>query len=144
MTINEANGKPYEVFIASTSSKYTDWTTTLSLLLSALMKRGEDVSFIPDVLKKVVSSSDAGYVDGTFYGSLVGLFGDVLHKHINRTSGSSDPSTGTGTGTGTDEVRLASGAIVEKGETCPSCNMPTVFRQEGCSLCTNCGFSTCG
>ena len=67
------NGKPFEIFIHSTSSKYTDWTTALSLMVSAIMRKGGDIDFIPEELMKVRSADDTNWIDGRFYGSLVAV-----------------------------------------------------------------------
>ena len=32
----------------------------------------------------------------------------------------------------------------EKGKSCPSCGSLGVLRQEGCDVCTACGYSKCG
>lgn len=134
VTINDVGGNPFEMFIQSTSSKYADWATALSLMISAIMRKGGDIGFIARELKKVRSADDAGYVDGTFYGSLVALIGATIGKHH---------SNG-------DIVDVEEELPVKKidthgplGETCPACNQPALFRIEGCDKCTKCDYSKC-
>jgi len=132
ITINDIGGAPFELFIQSTSSKYTDWTTALGLMISAIMRKGGDISFIPEELAKVRSADDVGYVDGRFYGSLVALIGDTIGKHLN---------------TGIDiAINLVPSEVITDtlGDTCPGCNQPTLFMQEGCATCQSCGYSKCG
>lgn len=173
ITINDdPRGRPFELFIQSTSSKYSDWTTALSLMISAIMRRGDDPSFIPDELRKVVSINDVGWIDGKFYGSLVSLIGETIGQHLNRDV---DQAQSSGVPKGWFDPRMAEfvkkvvtpadssdpQAVVEHhyistitgevqtmigpplGEICPECNMPTLHPAEGCKLCHNCGYSTC-
>lgn len=140
VTINDDpdNDKPFEVFIHSTSSKYTDWTTALTLMISALMRKGEDISFIPEELKKVVSATDSAWINGKFYGSLVALIASVLEEHIDN---SLNPLVSP------DELEEI---VVESkkalGQVCPKCNRPSVYSLEGCLTCMepDCDFSKCG
>jgi ribonucleoside-diphosphate reductase alpha chain len=137
ITINDIADKPFEVFIQSTSSKYTDWTTALGLMISAIMRKGGDIGFIPEELAKVRSADDVGYVEGKFYGSLVALIGDTIGKHLSATQ--------VGVLDGEAQIVLLDGVITpDIGETCPQCNQPALIPSEGCLQCTNCGYSKCG
>ena len=146
ITINEIGGKPFEMFIHSTSSKHSDWTTALSLMISAIMRSGGDIDFIPTELAKV-RGDDSGYVEGKFYGSLVALIGHTIGKHLSDgdisaiDSGSALEFIDTqDEEKGTMVIALHASA---PGETCPQCNQPTLIQQEGCDQCTNCTYSRC-
>ena len=138
VTINDdpETGKPFEMFITSTNSQYQDWTTALSLMISAIMRKGDDISFIPEELSKVVSVTDFAWIKGNFYGSLVALIGEVIRNHINEKEQpeiqhyDSGPTEGALTG--------------HLGSVCSHCGMPTVVAQEGCKSCLSCGASDCG
>lgn len=133
ITINDVGGAPFEVFIQSTSSKYADWTTALSLMISALMRKGGDISFIPEELAKVKSADDSGFVDGRYYGSLVALFGDVIGTHFV-----------DGDILAIEEAAADKDENPIRGEWCPKCGQPTVIRQENCDKCQSCDYSRCG
>jgi ribonucleoside-diphosphate reductase alpha chain len=136
ITINELEGKPFEMFIYSTSTKYTEWTTALSLMISAMMRMGHDVNFIPDELKKVISYTDTAWIDGKLYGSLVAMIGDILRKHLNPSVELvSDSQTG---------LPPAQEKPHTTYMTCPSCGQPALTVQEGCKKCGNCTYSSCG
>jgi len=149
ITINEVADNPFEVFIQSTSSKFADWTTALSLMISAIMRKGGDISFIPEELSKVKSAEDSGWVDGKYYGSLVALIGATIGRHLDsrdiqraKKTPSSDPSEST------QMQQHATGKLViteqPMGDFCPQCHQPTVIRQEGCDMCQSCDYSRCG
>jgi len=145
ITINDsADGQPFEMFIQSTSAKYTDWTTALALMISAIMRRGDDISFIPEELSKVISVHDSAWVDKRFYGSLVSMIGHIIGKHIS-TRYSTTVVTDTPSDDENPQVRIAVTAVAEEpvGEICPECNMPTLSQQEGCTRCLNCDYSSC-
>ena len=134
VTINNVGEAPFEMFIQSTSSKYADWATALSLMISAIMRKGGDIDFISRELMKVRSADDAGYVGGKFYGSLVALIGDTIGKHH---------SSGDIREVKKVQPHTIKDPQVSLGETCPACNQPAIFRIEGCDKCTNCTYSKC-
>lgn len=142
ITINDDDdGCPFEMFIASTSSKYSDWTTALSLMISAVMRLGYDITFIPEELKKVASHHDHAWIDGKWYGSLVALIGATIEEHLyNGDIGESDEGLSEEQVTPQIE-RVTTGTI---GDVCPKCNTPNLIAQEGCKTCMNCGYSNCG
>lgn len=142
ITINDnPDGRPFEIFISSTSAKYADWSTALSLMISAIMRKGDDISFIPEELSKVISVTDYAWISGKFYGSLVALIGDIIKRHIDDVDISE-----------VDEVpsdakyvsTVSDGKQMPLGEICPKCHKPTVFQIEGCSRCMDCDYSRCG
>jgi ribonucleoside-diphosphate reductase alpha chain len=143
ITINQIADKPFEVFIQSTSSKYADWTTALALMVSAIMRKGGDISFISQELSKVRSAEDSAWINGKYYGSLVALIGDTLGKHLldgdiqrveNKSLEVSD----------NPQIHLEIQSSSIKGDTCPKCNAPALISQEGCDKCLNCDYSNCG
>lgn len=141
ITINDVADKPFEVFVHSTSSKYTDWTTALSLMISAIFRKGGDVSFVPEELMKVRSAESAGFVDGRFYSSLVAVIGETIRKHLSIGDiqhSDEEPSNAT------ENPKVQITLIASAGMTCPQCRQPALIRQEGCDICTSCTYSRCG
>ncbi len=145
ITINDVAGIPFEVFVQSTSSKYADWTTALSLMISAIMRKGGDISFIPEELMKVRSVDDVGWIDGKQYGSLVAVIGDTIGKHLSNGGiqrVEETPATDNENPKGPQIIITASPSL-PIGTTCPQCNQPALIRQEGCDRCTLCTYSKC-
>ncbi len=141
ITINDVGEKPFEVFIQSTSSKYTDWTTALSLMISAIMRKGGDISFIPEELKKVRSADDAGWVGGRFYGSLVAVIGETIGKHLSDGDIQQLDSEAVND---TENPKVKIELKANTGlEFCPACHQPALTRVEGCDMCTQCTYSKC-
>ena len=159
ITVNDMEGSPREIFVHSTSSQHTDWTTALSLVISALMRFGIDISFVAEELKKVVSAAGGTWIDGKYYGSLAALIGHILERHTL------DPLDST------DERKFAANLMYEtmmadearaRAEVnpssekppaelehqnysiCPACNAPALVHKEGCEECLSCNYSRCG
>ena len=138
VTINDMDDRPYEIFVSSASSRDVEWITALTLMISALMRRGEDISFIPRELKKIVSPQDIAWINGTFFGSLPAKLGAVLEHHLGiqsedkRNSGFSD------------ECAPLAGRDVASLDFCPNCGSKTYRRKEGCGECLSCTYSDCG
>jgi len=151
ITINEVADNPFEVFIQSTSSKFADWTTALSLMISAIMRKGGDISFIPEELSKVKSAEDSGWVDGKYYGSLVALIGATIGRHLDSSDiqhAKRTPSSGPSESTQVQTQQHAAARLIiteqPLGEFCPQCGQPAVIRIEGCDRCQSCDYSRCG
>lgn len=145
ITINDIAGKAFEVFIHSTSSKYSDWTTALGLMISAIMRKGGDISFIPEELMKVKSADDSGFVGKTYYGSLVALIGDTIGRHLFDVDILHVDNLPAANEANSQEPTIeitASSAIPH--EICPDCGAPALIRQEGCIQCANCPYNKCG
>lgn len=140
ITINNVADNPFEVFIQSTSSKYADWTTALSLMISAIMRKGGDISFIPAELSKVSSAEDSAWVDGIYYGSLVALIGDTIGKHFADGDIGASQKRAPGKSANT-RITITAHTM---GEVCPQCGQPSMIHQEGCDMCMDCDYSRCG
>ncbi len=160
LTINQnTQGKPFEVFISSRSGKNAEWMTSLTLMISAIMRMSDDVVFIARELQQVVSAHDSAWIDGTYYGSLVARIGKVMEEHfvtvgvIENDEPEPKPvqidmpdvaqeilahvENAKGTGTHVLDVEGAGGV-------CSNCGAPALVYLEGCATCINCGYSNCG
>lgn len=141
VTINNApnSKRPYEIFIASRSSKHTEWITALTLSLSAIMRREGDISFILDELKLITSPHDTAWIGGKYYGSLVSRIGDIIEKHIKEYLIVEYSPTLTEQ----PQVNPEEEWKTLIGEVCTKCEAPAVIHKDGCSECLQCGDSTC-
>ena len=83
ITINNENGKPYEIFINSKNTNSFEWVALITRLISALMRSGQPIDFIIEEMK-VIHTPEGGYfVKGHGYvTSIVAEIGLILEKHI--------------------------------------------------------------
>jgi len=131
ITINDdEQGRPFEIFISSTHAQYTEWTSALTLMITAILRRGGDVSFIAENLKQVVSPTSSAWVDGKYQNSLVAMIGETIEQHMNKEPVKSK----------TEE----SNPVTVLMSLCPKCNSKTFVHQEGCGKCLNCDYTSCG
>lgn len=131
-TDSEGKRRPFEVFINTKDARFGEWLTALTLLITAIFRRGGDVSFICEELKQV-SSLEGAFMDGKYQKSLVAAIAEKIEEHFLWLGLLNQP------------LQLVEPEIIPvKGERCPGCGAPTVVYMEGCKKCSGCGFSECG
>ncbi len=148
ITVNdvEKDGRrrPFEVFINSKNMEAYAWTLALTRMISAVFRRGGDVSFVVDELKAVFDPRGGQWMEGHYVPSLLAAIGEVIHKHliaIGFMAGQDDKPEA-------DERKvaaLAAGAAEgAPARHCPRCGSPSFVKLEGCDSCLSCGYSKCG
>jgi len=145
ITINdiEQDGRrrPFEVFINSKNMEAYAWTLALTRMISAVFRRGGDVSFVVHELKAVFDPRGGQWMNGQYVPSLLAAIGEVIERHLVATGFMPPRETPVEPRTPM-AAAVASGEI--RGRTCPRCGSPALIRQEGCDICIACGFSRCG
>jgi ribonucleoside-diphosphate reductase alpha chain len=136
VTINdlEADGdrRPFEIFVNSKNMEHYAWTLGLTRMISAVFRRGGDVSFVPEELKAVFDPRGGAWVKGRYVPSLLAAIGEVIERHIGRAVGDGGPRA--------DEIEDG----VAMKLCCPRCGAAALIRVEGCDKCLECGHSKCG
>jgi ribonucleoside-diphosphate reductase alpha chain len=155
--IQDGRRRPFEIFINSKNVEHFAWTVGLTRMISAVFRRGGDVSFVVEELKAVFDPRGGQWMNGRYVPSLLAAIGDVIEHHlvdIGFIKGREDiaarareqlrekmaASGGTGAGTGGGPTGRGLGAALQ----CPKCGEAGMIRQEGCDLCLSCGHSKCG
>jgi ribonucleoside-diphosphate reductase alpha chain len=145
ITINdlEKDGRrrPFEVFINSKNMEAYAWTLALTRMISAVFRRGGDVSFVVHELKAVFDPRGGQWMNGQYVPSLLAAIGEVIERHLVAT-GFMPPRESLGEAKTPQALAIAAGEL--RGRTCPRCGSPALIRQEGCDTCVACGFSRCG
>jgi len=136
--------QPFELFINSKSMQSFAWVVGMTRLISAIFRKGGDVTFIVDELKSIFDPN-GGYLakGGKYIPSLLAEIGSVIEKHFI--------NIGLIKGEIVDTRRLDDDKEMvssrNKGITglkCPACQAPTLIMKEGCKGCTSCGYEACG
>ena len=149
--------RPFEIFINSKNMEHFQWIVALTRIVSAVFRKGGDVTFLVEELRSVFDPR-GGYFKkgGRYMPSLVAEIGDAIEAHM-RTIGLIEDEP-------LDEARRR--LIEEKQERhksvspagnrsrprefptgaqlCMKCQMQAVTRMDGCMTCLNCGDSKCG
>jgi ribonucleoside-diphosphate reductase alpha chain len=147
--VSSTRRRPFEIFINTRNLEHYAWTVALTRMISAVFRRGGDVTFVADELKAVFDPQGGHWVAGRYVPSLLAAIGEVIETHMIR--------TGFLQG---DEARIAlqqdqrqadaaaqgspSGERAMRIKLCPRCSSADYVHQEGCWVCHACGFSRCG
>lgn len=149
--------RPFEIFINSKNLDHYQWIVALTRIISAVFRKGGDVTFLVDELKAVFDPR-GGYWQpgGKFMPSIIAELGYIVEKHLI--------SIGLLTGTELDEGQkqlieekraefeaqnkqqdaFADSSYPEGAQLCSKCNTVAVVMMDGCMTCLACGDSKCG
>ena len=130
--------RPLEVFINSKAMEHYAWVVALTRMISAVFRRGGEVSFVAEELKQVFDPRGGQWSNGRYVPSLVAAIGDILERHMIEI-GLLTPAAADG---GFSPPTPAGAAVA--GAFCPKCNQPGLIKEEGCLACPHCGWSKCG
>jgi len=144
LTINDIliNGhrRPFEVFINSKNMEHYAWTLALTRMISAVFRRGGDVSFVVEELKAVFDPRGGAWMQGKYIPSMLAAIGGVIETHMIKTGF----IEGEGLGLKTDPTAQVVNLNQPRGKACPSCGQYDMQMVEGCMTCRSCGHSKCG
>ena len=139
--IQDGRRRPFEIFINSKNMENYAWTLALTRMISAVFRRGGDVSFVVEELKAVFDPRGGQWVTGRYIPSLLAAIGEVIEEHLIdigfiRKGDARDES---------EAVKIAVGeAQANKGmRLCPKCGARSLLKQEGCDSCLSCAYSKC-
>jgi len=132
--------RPFEVFINSKNMEHYAWTVALTRMISAVFRRGGDVSFVVEELKAVFDPRGGAWMEGRYVPSILAAIGGVIEKHMIQTGF----LEGEGLGLKTDPQARAIAVGEAPGAVCPSCGEYAMQMMEGCETCLSCGYSKCG
>ena len=145
---DQGRRRPFEVFINSKNMEHYAWAVALTRMISAVFRRGGDVSFVVEELKAVFDPRGGHWVGGRYVPSLLAAIGEAIERHMIATGFLSAP--GELAEDGGAEARVAAVGGEDEGAAtgapfrqCPKCGQASLTRQENCDVCTSCGYSKC-
>ncbi|WP_170788151.1 adenosylcobalamin-dependent ribonucleoside-diphosphate reductase [Ruegeria lacuscaerulensis] len=144
LTINDivigGRRRPFEVFINSKNMEHYAWTLALTRMISAVFRRGGDVSFVVEELKAVFDPRGGAWVQGKYIPSILAAIGGVIEQHMVNIGF----LEGEGMGLKSDPQAQVVNMDAPRGKACPSCGQFDMAMIEGCMTCRSCGHSKCG
>lgn len=145
--------RPFEMFINSKNMDHFQWIVALTRIVSAVFRKGGDITFLVEELRSVFDPH-GGYFKkgGKFMPSLVAEIGDVLESHLRM--------IGLLKNEGLDEYQKkyinekkqeyvqssatdAQGGYPQSAALCKKCLTKAMIMMDGCLTCLNCGDSKC-
>ena len=144
VTVNDIvlNGhrRPFEVFINSKNMEHYAWTLALTRMISAVFRRGGDVSFVVEELKAVFDPRGGAWMNGKYIPSTIAAIGGVLEQHMIQIGF----LAGEGLGLKEDPQAQVVNLGQNRGAACPACGDFALQMVEGCMTCMSCDYSKCG
>ena len=145
ITINDiiiaGHRRPFEVFINSKNMEHFAWTVALTRMISAVFRRGGDISFVVEELKAVFDPRGGAWMEGRYIPSILAAIGGVIEQHLIAIGF----IAGEGLGLKSDpKAQAVAVGETPRGAACPSCGSFALQMKEGCMTCNDCGHSKCG
>ena len=151
--------RPFEIFINSKNMDHFQWIVALTRIISAVFRKGGDVTFLVEELRSVFDPR-GGYFKkgGKYMPSLVAEIGDAIECHMRmigllKDDGLSDhqkqilaekreqfeKSTRQ-----VEDKTTADNGFPDGAQLCGKCQTKAVIKMDGCMTCLSCGDSKCG
>jgi hypothetical protein len=149
--------RPFEVFINSKNLDHFQWIVALTRIISAVFRKGGDVTFLVDELKAVFDPR-GGYwqAGGKFMPSIIAELGYVIEKHLQmigllkkqELDEHAQKLIAEKKAEFEERARqtdaFAKSHFPEGAQLCAKCSTAAVVMMDGCMTCLNCGDSKCG
>ncbi len=149
--------RPFEIFINSKNMDHFQWIVALTRIVSAVFRKGGDVTFLVDELRSVFDPR-GGYFKkgGKYMPSLVAEIGDAIECHMRMIGLLKDDDLDENQKKILAEKRaqFENSLIKDKADEesdfpagaklCVKCSTRAVIKMDGCMTCLNCGDSKCG
>ncbi len=150
--------RPFEIFINSKSMDHFQWVVALTRVISAVFRKGGDVTFLVEELRSVFDPRGGYFKKGRYTPSIVAELGDVIECHLKMIGliKSEEPDAhqqkylaekraqhetrAQDTTMSKDEH----GSFPSDAQLCAKCSTKAVIKMDGCMTCLNCGDSKCG
>ncbi|MEH6649516.1 MAG: NrdJb [Motiliproteus sp.] len=157
---------PYEMFINSKNMEQFQWVVALTRVISAVFRKGGDVTFMVEELKAVFDPK-GGYFKkgGKFMPSLVAEIGEAIEHHMKligllesdqldehqkaliaskRAEHAAKQAAPVVEADASNDASTAdNGAFPADAQLCNKCNVKAAILMDGCYTCLNCGDSKC-
>ena len=151
--------RPFEMFINSKNMDHYQWISALTLIVSAVFRKGGDVTFLVEELQSVFDPK-GGYFrkGGKFIPSLVAEIGDAIESHLKMIGLIVSPGLDQHQQRLIDEKRKQyeqqqaiktdpddpeASTFPEGAELCNKCLNKAMIIMDNCLTCLNCGESKC-
>jgi hypothetical protein len=149
--------RPFEIFINSKNLDHFQWIVALTRIISAVFRKGGDVTFLVEEMKAVFDPR-GGYwqAGGKFMPSIIAELGYVVEKHLQMIGLLKAPELDDERKKLIEEKKaefearnkqtdaFAKNHFPDGAQLCGKCSNTAVVLMDGCMTCLNCGDSKCG
>jgi ribonucleoside-diphosphate reductase alpha chain len=159
-TERDGRRRPFEIFINTKSLEHYAWTVALTRMISAVFRRGGDVTFVAEELQAIFDPQGGRWVSGRYVPSLQAAIGEIIEGHMQRIGFLQEDAVQQAPPAiaQADGLNEGAGIIADRSSPlppevtrpssdrhrqCPRCGATGYVRREGCWTCERCGFSQC-
>jgi hypothetical protein len=151
--------RPFEIFINSKNMDHFQWIVALTRLMSAVFRKGGDVTFLAEELQAVFDPK-GGYFKpgGRFMPSIIAEIGDVIAHHMQKIGLMEKEELSEqqklmldqkraeveGTQKASAEAAGEDTGYPASATLCNKCSTKAVVVMDNCATCLSCGYSKCG
>ena len=150
--------RPFEIFINSKNMDHFQWIVALTRLMSAVFRKGGDVTFLAEELQAVFDPK-GGYFKpgGKFMPSIIAEIGAVIEHHLQKIGLMEKEALSEQQQLILDSKRAEAMAASQTSESaadvsdypasatlCNKCQTKAVVVMDNCATCLSCGYSKCG
>ncbi|MEJ2107583.1 MAG: hypothetical protein P8X48_09700 [Acidiferrobacteraceae bacterium] len=150
--------RPFEIFINSKSMDHFQWVVALTRVISAVFRKGGDVTFLVEELRSVFDPRGGYFKRGKYTPSLVAELGDVIECHLKSIGMIASEELDEhqkgliaakraefeNRNKSNQESESASSEFPPEAQLCNKCMTKAAIKMDGCMTCLNCGDSKCG
>ncbi|MFQ5935670.1 MAG: NrdJb [Acidiferrobacterales bacterium] len=147
--------RPFEIFINSKSMEHFQWIVALTRIISAVFRKGGDVTFLVEELHSVFDPRGGYFKKGKYTPSIVAEIGDVIERHLKIIGLIPNEQSDEERDKYIEDKRAQSQSSLPTGnetadtfppeaQLCQKCLTKAVVKTDGCMTCLNCGDSKCG
>ncbi|MGU5676973.1 TSCPD domain-containing protein [Aeromonas hydrophila] len=154
-TVHETR-RPFEIFINSKSLEHYQWIVALTRIISAVFRKGGDVTFLVEELRSVFDPKGGYWNKGKYVPSLIAEIGNVIETHLTEIGMLKSPGLDEHQQAFLAEKRAelqaeqaaaepaAGSGFPTNAALCYKCHTKALVLKDGCMTCLNCGDSKCG
>ena len=149
--------RPFEIFINSKNLDHYQWIVALTRIISAVFRKGGDVTFLVDELKAVFDPR-GGYwkPGGKFMPSIIAELGYIVEKHLiaigmlaqveldDEQKKLIEEKRAEFEASSKQQDAFSESEYPEGAQLCSRCSTAAVVMMDGCMTCLSCGDSKCG
>jgi hypothetical protein len=147
--------RPFEIFINSKNMEHFQWIVALTRVMSAVFRKGGDITFLVEELESVFDPNGGYYKKGGKYiPSLVAELGQVVEQHLKnigmlKTKVPDEHQEKLIQEKKEEYLQKNSQGLDESGfpkdaQLCHKCSTKAAIMMDGCLTCLSCGESKCG
>ena len=149
--------RPFEIFINSKNMDHFQWVVALTRVVSAVFRKGGDVTFLVEELQSVFDPRGGYFKKGKYVPSLVAEIGNVIETHMkmigllasdeldeHQKKLVKEKRAQLEAGNEQNTESESTSEFPPEAQLCNKCMTKAVIKLDGCMTCLNCADSKCG